>query len=178
MRLVKTTLDTLRIQPKTAVTYRSSRLTQLKKQDSENGLVSSRGQAFRAVYVKKPFIVVSITPIDMNGAPNLDILANMLCRSSIDTYDSFGTSTSSDPFNVDAYLFETKGRLRYDLTQYATSALALKFLSTYPARFNLQVRTEIFSMDDDDLAVSAQSRKRENQAPQAAMQVTSSGRGR
>jgi len=178
MKLVKTTLDTLRIQPKTAVTYRSSRLTQLKRQDSENGLVSARGQAFRAVYVKKPFIVLSFTPIDSNGNAYLDILANMLCRSSIESYDSFGTTTSADPFNVDAYLFESKGRLRYDMTQYGTSALTLRLLSMYPARFNLQVRTEIFSMDDDTTVLDnhTATKKRASQSPQAITTV-SHGRG-
>ena len=146
MKFIEAREQLFRFVPGQAViTFITDRVTQLPKG-------KQRGKSYKSITVKDPFIVVSINPFRNTGVRDLDILRTILCRSSITTFDTYnisdsvdGVNSQTDPFNIDALLFANKGRISFDLRDYATSEVSLELLSTFLAPFMLKIRVEYYS---------------------------------
>ncbi len=135
-------------------TYRTTRITQLFR-DNAGGLgIMPRGQGFKSIYVYEPYMVLSLNPFDTSGR-NLDLLRNILCVSTVVSFDAYkqgqgllSTNSQTDPFNVDTLLFTTKGRLEYDIRPYSNAEVQLDIRSVAPVGMQLIIRQEIYSKSD------------------------------
>ena len=146
----------LNLQPLQFVNYRTPRVTQILSGNAAAGGITSRNRSYLSIQTLKPYIVISISAYDAaTGLLNNDILRSIVVRSSIMTYDTYSADSGDtsyavqvDPFNVYSYLYMTKGRLSFDMEEYATGLVSLDILSALRVRTQLKIRVEVFSKDD------------------------------
>lgn len=172
MKQVDTKTQMLRVAPGIPLTFRTSRYTQIEKDESEHGGMLQRGKSFSSTFVSKPLLVISVNPFNpITGERDLDLLRRLYAMSTIFSFDTLSTTdelgtsdanraatipnlgspgVQADPFVIDADLFATTGRLEFDLEKYPTSEVQLRMLPSHTLAngFNLNIRVDTFSRDE------------------------------
>lgn len=184
MKQVDTNQQLIRVVPNVNLQFTTGRYTQISKDESEVGGMLQRGKSFSSTYVKNPFIVVSINPIDpITGERNLDLLRRLYATSTIYSFSTFaGTDRTanngersilpnfdspgvqSDPFQIDADLYATKGRLEFDIEKYPTAQIGIEFRTSHIGvpPFNLNIFVDVFSRDENIRSIPAIAKQETN----------------
>lgn len=184
MKQVDTNQQIIRVAPNVNLQFTTGRYTQISKDESEVGGMLQRGKSFSSTYVKNPFIIISINPIDpITGERNLDLLRRLYATSTVYNFSTFaGTDrianngvrsvlpnfnspgVQADPFPVDADLYATKGRLEFDIERFPTAQIGIEFRTSHVdvAPFNLNIVVDVFSREENLRSVPAISKQETN----------------